>query len=146
MKRIIVVLWMIIFIVEMVFAVNPQSLVGKTYIGEVTFDPESKSYALHTMVDCEIRITFKSVNKISATIRFIPKNSYVETLLSVNGAPSQGDSFDGTYKIKGDRLLMFLDGEIDTPTEMIIVRNGEAIIIDDDSKTGVTSILTPLKR
>lgn len=137
---------MILFIVAMAFAVNPQSLVGKTYIGEVTFDPESKSYALHTMVDCEIRITFKSANKISATMRFIPKNSYAETLLSMNGVSSKNNSFDGTYKIKGDRLIMVVNGEMEAPAEMIIVRNGESIIIDDDSKTGFTSILTPIKR
>lgn len=126
-----------------VFAVSPSFFSGKTYMGEII--PESASYAqAASMGELKLVLKFKNSSQVDMILIIIPSGYQIESLLKLGGVKESDlvTTIPLKYKVEGDILKIVED---DGTSDFMIVRNGEAIIIDDGDKYGFTSVLTPYK-
>lgn len=128
------------------FALSPSFFNGKTYMGEI-IPEKGTSYAQAAMIgELKLALKFKNSSQVDMVLIVVPSGYQMETLLKLGGVKDSDlvTTFPLKYKVEGD-ILKIIDTD-GTTSDFMIVRNGEAIIIDDGDKYGFTSVLTPYRK
>lgn len=142
MKKLVCLLMLILSVNT--FALSPSFFNGKTYVGEI-IPEKGTSYAQASMIgELKLALKFKNSSQVDMVLIVVPSGYQMEALLKLGGVKDSDlvTTFPLKYKVEGDILKIVED---DGTSDFMIVRNGEAIIIDDGGKYGFTSVLTPYK-
>ena len=144
MKR---VFYLIIFCIVSLnlYAINPSALIGKTYMGDIIPEPGSSWQSISHMGSGKIFLIFKNSSQVELAFMFVPSGEQVENLLSLLSGKKSNEFINKEilkYKISGDTLQLIYEDE---PTDLMIVRDGEAIVISNGDEWGLTAVLTKYK-
>ena len=145
MKRFINFLFALLISVNL-YAVSPSFLSGKTYLGEMIPEKGSKIAASAYLGEWKIMLKFKNTSQVEVITMLIPTGEHVDNFMQFFTGHKSSDLVDSTtfkYKIFGDSLILI--GSDNSQSELMIVRNGEAIVISDGYEWGFTSALTLYK-
>lgn len=129
-----------------VFAVSPSYFVGKTYSGDLIAENGSRYSALYSFGDVKLDFKFKNGNTLDFIIHVIPNSDEARTLMALSGLKESDLTIIEPikYKIKNDTLILIDENGEDE--EVTIVRDGEALIVDESDKQGISAILTLVKK
>lgn len=145
MKRLINLLVIIILSVN-VYAISPSFFNGKTYLGEIIPEKGSQIASSAYLGEMKIMLKFKNASNVEVVTMLIPTGEHIDNYLQFFTGHKSSDLVDTTqlkYRVSGDTLYLIAnDG---SQTELMIVRNGEAIVISNGYEWGFTSVLTPYK-